>query len=306
MKIKKIFLISLMLSLLLTGCVDQSAGEQVSNDNTEEKTSYTVAATSVAVMQICEAMDIDLIGVPESSLVEVPERYAQATLVGSPMSPDIEILSQLKPDYVLSPSSLKSDLAPKYEAANLNYGFLNLKSVYGMYKSIEDLGELLNKEEAATKLVDEFKEYYEEYQNSHGTKTAPTVLVLMGLPGSYVVATPNSYVGSLVEMAGGINIYSDSDEEFINVNTEDMLSRDPDIILRTSHAMPDAVMEMFAEEFETNDIWKHFRAVQNDQVYDLPNESCGMSANFNYKEALALLDDILYDDNLIIGANNED
>ena len=42
----------------------------------------------------------------------------------------------------------------------------------------------------------------------------------MGLPGSYIVATENSYVGSLVEMAGGQNVYAGTDEEFLSANTE--------------------------------------------------------------------------------------
>lgn len=282
--------------LLLSGCVDQSNPVSSNQDlqTTTSSAEFTIAATSVAVMQICEKLNLDLVGVPTSSLVEIPECYENATSLGSPMSPDMEILSQLSPDWVLSPSSLKSDLQPKYEAAGLRYGFLNLKSVAGMYKCIEEMGELFSRNEEATALVSEFKAFYSDYQNSHADKESPTVLILMGLPGSYVVATENSYVGSLVEMAGGINIYAGTEEEFLNVNTEDMLQKDPDIILRTAHAMPDNVMEMFASEFKTNDIWKHFRAVKNGNVYDLPYDSCGMSANFNYPDALTLLDELFY------------
>lgn len=55
----------------------------------------------------------------------------------------------------------------------------------------------------------------------------------MGLPGSYIVATDNSYVGSLVKLAGGTNVYGDGGgEEFLTANTEDMQTKDPDIILR--------------------------------------------------------------------------
>lgn len=125
-------------------------------------------------------------------------------------------------------------------------------------------------------------------------KEAPTVLILMGVPGSYIVATENSYVGSLVALAGGKNVYAGEEADFVNVNTEDMLARDPDIILRTAHALPDQVMEMFAEEFEQNDIWKHFRAVQEGEVYDLDSSKFGMSAEFNYPEALEDLRVILY------------
>ena len=74
-------------------------------------------------------------------------------------------------------------------------------------------------------------------------------------------------MGSLVKMAGGINVYPDETSDFINVSTEDMLTKKPDIILRTAHAMPDSVMEMLAEEFETNDIWKHFDAVKRSEEH---------------------------------------
>lgn len=86
----------------------------------------------------------------------------------------------------------------------------------------------------------------------------------------------------------------DTKEQFVNVNTEVLSELQPDIILRTAHAMPEKVMEMFSEEFETNDIWKHFEAVNNGKVYDLDSKLFGMSANFNYQSALENLQSILY------------
>ena len=71
--------------------------------------------------------------------------------------------------------------------------------------------------------------------------------------------------------------------------------RDPDIILRTAHALPDDVRQMFAQEFETNDIWKHFRAVQEGRVYDLTYSNFGMSATFSYPDALNELRTYLYE-----------
>ena len=285
-----------LLMLSLTGCVDQHP-ERVNGKGTVSVVTENprIAATSVAVMQICEKLNLDLIGVPHTDLTEIPEMYQKAVPVGSPMSPDMEILSQIQPDWVLSPISLMSDLKPKYEAAGFRYAFLNLKNIQGMFKSIEELGELFHRENEADQLVQEFKQYYTEFQKEHEEQDNPTVLILMGLPGSYVAATENSYVGSLVELAGGINVYEGTEEEFLNVNTEDILEKDPDIILRTAHAMPDSVMEMFAEEFENNDIWKHFQAVKSGRVYDLPNDEFGMSANFKYQDALNTLEEILYE-----------
>lgn len=302
-RIRLSFCMFLLSMFLLTGCVDQSGGGQNSEKNdteqseTEESVSSDsprVIATSMSVVEICDKLGIDLVGVPESSLSEVPERYEGVDTIGTPMSPDMELVAAKNPDWILSPVSLISDLQPKYEELTSEYAFLNLNSVPGMYKSIVQLGQIFGKEEEAQALVDEFTSFYDSYQKTNEGKEAPTVLILMGLPGSYVVATENSYVGSLVAMAGGKNVYAGEEGDFLNINTEDMLEKDPDIILRTAHALPDQVMEMFAEEFKTNDIWKHFDAVKNDKVYDLSYDKFGMSANFNYQEALEELQPILY------------
>lgn len=307
-------------SLLLTGCVDQHPEGTKTATQTEtvesmltitdpvEKQAVEVAkakvrsmegtpkivATSPAVADICDKLELELVGVCSSSISTIPERYKDATTVGTAMSPDMEIVASLNPDWILSPISLQSDLEPKYENIGVDWAFLNLRSVQGMYRSIQELGEIFDREEQADKLVKEFQDFYDEYKKKNEGKDHPKVLTLMGLPGSYIIATENSYVGSLVALAGGENVYTDTDQEFLTVNTEDMKTKEPDIILRAAHALPDQVVEMFNEDFKTNDIWKHFDAVKNKRVYDLTYEYFGMSANFKYKKALSELEKDFY------------
>lgn len=286
-RIKKILAI-LLASLLLTSCVSQKSGKKANNGE------LRIAATSMATVYIMEKLNIDLVAVPDSEIDPMPERYKDVPKVGMAMTPDIEKLKQINPDYVFSPVSLISDLLPKYKAADLDYGFLNLNNTDGMYKSIEDLGKLLNRKKEAKDLIDDYKKFIDDYKEKHKDKKAPRVLILMGLPGSYVVATENSYAGSLVKLAGAENVYEGTDQQFITINTEDMLKKDPDMILRTAHALPDQVMAMFKKDFAENDIWKHFRAVKEGRVYDLDYKKFGMSAKFNYKEALNDLDKLFY------------
>ena len=286
-RIKKILSI-LLASLLLTSCVSQKTGKKANNGE------LRIAATSMATVYIMEKLNIDLVAVPDSEIDPMPERYKDVPKVGMAMTPDIEKLKQINPDYVFSPVSLISDLLPKYKAADLDYGFLNLNNTEGMYKSIEDLGKLLNRKKEAKDLIDDYKKFIDDYKEKHKDKKAPRVLILMGLPGSYVVATENSYAGSLVKLAGAENVYEGTDQQFITINTEDMLKKDPDMILRTAHALPDQVMAMFKKDFAENDIWKHFRAVKEGRVYDLDYKKFGMSAKFNYKEALNDLDKLFY------------
>ena len=250
--------------ILLTSCVDQKQGSKSAG-----KGNLKIAATSMATVYIMEKLNLDLVAVPDSKIDPMPERYKDVPKVGMAMTPDIEKLKAIQPDYVFSPVSLISDLLPKYKAADLDYGFLNLNNIEGMYKSIDDLGKLLDREKEAKALRDDYEKFIKDYRKKHEGKKAPKVLILMGLPGSYVVATENSYVGSLVELAGAENVYAGTDQQFITINTEDMLQKDPDIILRCAHALPDEVMKMFEKDFAENDIWKHFRAVKNEEVHDL-------------------------------------
>lgn len=288
---KKLKIISLICAsaMLMTGCVVKSGPENA-------KGSQRIVATSVATCEILDRLSVDgVVGIPETESYQVPKRYEEATKLGSPMAPNMEIVKSLNPTVILSPNSLEGELKPQYDAINVESYFLNLKSVEGMYQSIVDLGKMFQKEEEADKLVKEFEAFKEEYAANIEGKEAPSVLILMGLPGAYVVATESSYVGNLVKLAGGKNVYGDGEgKDFVNANTEDMLEKDPDIILRTSHAMPEQVKIMFADEFKNNDVWKHFEAVQNDKVYDLDHEKFGMSATFRYPEALEELQPILY------------
>lgn len=296
MKAKRI--IALILSaaavISLVGCVNQHPESTATK--TEANKEVRLIATSPAVAQICSRLNLDLVGVCNTSGT-LPEKYDNVKKVGMAMNPDLETIKSLNPDYVLSPSSLESDLQPKYASIGVKSLFLNLKSVDGMYASIEDLGEKFDRKDEADEMLNEFKTFMDKYKEKNKDKKSPKVLVLMGLPGSYIVATDNSYVGSLVKLAGGTNVYGDGGgEEFLTANTEDMQTKDPDIILRAAHALPDEVKEMFAKEFETNDVWKHFRAVQNGKVYDLDSSLFNMSANFSYSDALEALQPLLYGD----------
>ena len=292
MKLKKILSLVLagVMALCVTGCVNQHPEETTSTNESRE---VRLVATSPAVVQICNRLDLDLVGICQSTS-DLPERYDGVTTVGMAMNPDLEIIKSLDPDYILSPATLQNDLQPKYASIGVSSLFLNLKSVEGMYASIEGLGEKFGREEEAAVMLEEFDSFMTEFAEKNAGKESPKVLVLMGLPGSYIIATDNSYVGSLVKFAGGTNVYGDGDgQEFLFANTEDMKTKEPDVILRAAQGLPEEARKMFAEEFSTNDIWQHFKAVQEGRVYDLDSNLFNMSANFSYEEALKALQPML-------------
>ncbi|HLT56947.1 MAG TPA: ABC transporter substrate-binding protein, partial [Bacillota bacterium] len=115
----------------------------------------------------------------------------------------------------------------------------------GMNESILVLGEKYDRMEQAEKIVNNFEDKMAEIEEKVKDKEPPTVLILFGVPVSYLVATEDSYVGDLVRRAGGVNAVPDKGVEYIASNTENLRQSNPDIILKMAHGMPEEVVEMF-------------------------------------------------------------
>ncbi|MGO4545864.1 heme ABC transporter substrate-binding protein IsdE [Paenibacillus sp. 2TAB23] len=290
----------LFIVIVAAGCsnVGSAATENEMNAKAAEpsaaaKPEQRVISTTVAITQMLDALEVDLIGVPTSAKV-LPARYDDVTRVGNPMSPDMELVKSLKPTEVLSVTTLEYDLKPVFEAAGIEASFLNLTSVESMNKALTELGDTYGKQEQAKAIVTKFDEKVAEIQDATANKEKPSVLILLGVPGSYLVATEKSYIGDLVRLAGGVNIAQGEDVEYLASNTEYLHQSNPDVILRAAHGMPEEVVKMFDKEFQKNDIWKHFKAVQNDRVYDLEEALFGTTGNLFAVDAIDALMEMLY------------
>ncbi|MRD37259.1 heme ABC transporter substrate-binding protein IsdE [Bacillus thuringiensis] len=292
MRVKKIasVLMAIILLMSIAGC---SSPEKESAKQVKSESKERVVATTVAVTEIMDALEVDLVGVPTSSKT-LPKRYKGLPEVGNPMSPDMEKVKSLKPSEVLSVTTLEYELKPVFDGVGMKANFLDLTSLKNMQSSISDLGKKYGREKQAEAVVTKLDKKVASIQKEVKGKKEPTVLILLGVPGSYLVATEHSYIGDLVKQLGGKNIVQGEQVEYLASNTEYLKKADPDIILRAAHGMPDEVVKMFDKEFKTNDIWKHFAAVKNNRVYDLEERLFGTTGNLAAIEALDELKKMMY------------
>lgn len=281
---------AIILLMSIAGCSSpkKETAKQVKSESKER-----IVATTVAVTEIMDALEVDLVGVPISSKT-LPKRYKGLPEVGNPMSPDMEKVKSLKPSEVLSVTTLEYELKPVFDGVGMKANFLDLTSLKNMQNSISDLGKKYGREKQAEEVVTKLDKKVASIQKEVKGKKEPTVLILLGVPGSYLVATEHSYIGDLVKQLGGKNIVQGERVEYLASNTEYLKKADPDIILRAAHGMPDEVVKMFDKEFKTNDIWKHFAAVKNNRVYDLEERLFGTTGNLAAIEALDELKKMMY------------
>ena len=286
---KKITALLFVVALtLMVGCSSgESSEKEVTKSNKE-----VVVATSVAVTEILDKLGVEVSGVPTTSY-ELPESTKDATEVGSPMNPDLEIIKSLNPTCVVSVDTLGSDFEKQFTENNIPSMFVNLSTVNGLKETIANLGEKFDKSEKAAEIIAEL-ENKENELNLSKRENKEDILILFGAPGSVMVSTDNSYVGNLVKIAGGNNIFESESSSFIQVNMEEIIKRNPDKILIMTHAVPEEAKKTVEEEF-AKATWQQLDAIKNNKVYYLENGYFGMSANLKVIEALDKLGAILND-----------
>lgn len=312
---KKLCAILMMCTLAITvvaGCGSEAAdGTSSATENTEEVVTETeekqeateeavftdrVVASSVAVVEILDALGVPMVGVPTSSY-DLPESVADATRIGNPMSPDIEVIASLEPTVVVSVDSLSADLADQFEVLGAEVFFVNLDSYAGMKEAVTNLGVRFGAEAKAAELVADFENREASVAAAVEGKEAPSVLIIFGAGSTFMTASEDTYVGDLVKRVGGVNIITDAPSAFSPVDMEYLASMNPEYILFMSHANPEDSLAAFKQEIEGNAAWQNFDAVKNGKLIALETGYFGMSANLLAVDAMEMLVDILYGEN---------
>ncbi len=279
----------LMVIFSVVGCSSSDTRRTLTNNTSSE--GEVVVATSVAITQILDRLDVEVSGVPKTSY-ELPESTKGAIEVGSPMSPDMEIIKSLNPTSVICVDTLGSDYEKQFKENNIDANFYNLSTVDGLKDTVAALGEKFGKEDKANEILDEIN--VAEYKVNSNKTSEQKILVLFGAPGSVMVATDKSYVGNLVSMAGGDNIFSDATTSFTQLNLEEIIKLNPDKILVMTHADPETAKQAVADEL-SKELWQNVNAVKNNNITYLENGYFGMSANLQIVEAVEKLGAILYE-----------
>lgn len=299
---KKISLIVVLCTLAVivaTGCAGKDKDGKKATDNGSQSSQGTVVftdkvvASSVAVVEILDVLGVPMVGVPTSSY-ELPESVANATTIGNPMSPDIEVIASLEPSVIVSVDSLSADLTEQFKMLGAEVLFVDLSSYDGLKETITKLGKRFGVEDKAQKIIKDFETRETAVAEAVKGKEAPSVAIVFGAGTSFMMVSEDAYVGDLVKRVGGKNIISDAPSAFSPVDMEYLAAKNPDYILFMSHANPEESLKAFKKEVEANPAWQNFEAVKNDNLITLPTGYFGMSANLLAIDAMEKLEDILY------------
>lgn len=260
-----------------------------------------ISAGTVSVAYLLsEFENKNVVSVPTSKR-PLPIMYSELEKTGHPENPNIEKLQSLNPDIYISISALKSHTAEAIENRGIRTIYLNLYTYENCLNSILELGKILNEEEKASDIVTNIKNEAEKFISEISKSKSPKVLLLTGMPPRMQTACKNSYAGSLLEALQIKNIADEiykTEKPYTPFNIEEIVKKQPDIILVLSHKNIDPFKAAVKDFFKNDDIWKNIEAVKKGRVYVLDPFIFTVNKGSGIVQAFKVLKEIVYGKNL--------
>ena len=162
---------------------------------------------------------------------DYPKEVSNITSIGSLTEPNIEKIVELKPDVVIASTHFKKDVLTKLEKMNIKVVVLYGPETFdGVYDTISKVAEVINAKSQADKLVLDMKNKVSSINDKVKDKNKPKVyyVVSYGKMGDFT-SGGDTFIGNMIEMAGGNNVASDV--KGWKYSVEKLVEKNPDIII---------------------------------------------------------------------------
>lgn len=297
MRKMSILLTLLMFGVIIAGCIGQTQTTPTTTETIEEKTTSSVTTPISETQTPAPKYPLKIVDFAERevtiekepqrivslapSITEIlyfigaldkvvgvtkfdnyPENVQEGrTVVGGFSDPNMEVIASLNPDLIVGTSMHLKYLDQLEKIAPVV--IIDPKSIGDIYKAVELLGRITSKEEKAKDVVAEMKDKIEEIQSK--VQNVPEVKVFYIVWSDPLMSAGNgTFINDLITLAGGENIFKDT-QGWPQVSVEEVLSRNPEVIILPPHA------GMSAEDL-CNTPLVNTDAVKNGKVYTLSSD----------------------------------
>ena len=199
---------------------------------------------------------------------DYPESIADLPRVtGWDMAINYEELVSMEPDFILVSELTALEDISRMEDLGLNvFCVKNPADFSELFESILMIGELIGKTSEAEELTAQLSDRAAEIEAVMAeAKEKPLVFYEIDAtdPSKPWTAGKGTFISKLIQMAGGINIGDELDGDWIQISLEELLTKDPEIIL-----LGDSMYGSTAEAAAGRTGWDSISAVQNGKLYE--------------------------------------
>ncbi|GFZ33555.1 ABC transporter substrate-binding protein [Clostridium zeae] len=237
--------------------ITDSYNREVSLDKVPQR----VVTLSPGATETIFALKKESILVGRSDYDDYPAEVSKIEKVGGLENPNIEKITELKPDLVIAGAHFSKEVLKKLEDLGIKVAVLYGEDNFdGAYKNILDTAEVLGVKNDGQKIVDEMKKKVAEVEEKIKASKKVKLYYVVDFGKEDFTAGGDTFVGQLIEKAGGDNIAKDV--KGWNYSFEKIVENNPEIIILSDKY--DA-----KKRFIQADRYKDLPAVKANKVFEI-------------------------------------
>jgi len=210
-----------------------------------------VVSLSPAMTEIIYALDAEAALVGVTTHCNYPADAQNKSRVGDFSNPSLERIMGMKPTLVIVHLPEQRRIMDQLKKLDVDVFVSSTRTLAGLFEEIEQIGTVLDRMQQAESLVLAMRAQLTPISPA----TRKRVYVELS-PRPLITVGAQSFLNELIERAGAQNIFSDLEKDYPIVQQEEIIRRDPEIII-VLH--PVAVHDRAG--------WGHIDALKHDRVY---------------------------------------
>jgi len=193
---------------------------------------------------------------------DYPEDVKNIETVGEIINPNIEKIIYLKPDLIIASTHFQKETLIKLNKLNIKIYIGLIDNNYKkLYKTISDIGIIIDEVNKANKLIEYMKNNINDIKNKVAGLKKPNVYYMLsfGEVGDFT-AGRDTFISYLINISGGSNI---ADEiTGWNYSLERLVQKNPDIIICSKRSY-------IKDRLKITPVYNELKAVVNNNVYEI-------------------------------------
>jgi iron complex transport system substrate-binding protein len=221
---------------------------------------------------------------------DYPAAARELPKVGDFSNIDMEKVAALEPDLVIATGHEQGRTVENLERLGIPVVVFLAPDINGAWENIKAVGEITGHEEGAAEILAEFDERLAAV-DSKVAEIAENdrVSVFVEISAEpLMTVSAGSFVDDMIKLAGGVNIGEGLPRAYSRIDPEEVVRRNPDVIVLASGATPDEVAARVG--------WSSIAAVRDNRVYAGFDEDLLFRAGPRTAEGVALLYEMFYGD----------
>jgi iron complex transport system substrate-binding protein len=215
-----------------------------------------------------------------STYCEYPPEVRRLPRVGGWTDTSLEQVLSLHPDLVILSDAQQPLVEGRLHALGIPTLVVGSQSLDDIFGAVSAIGEAVGNGEQARRLAESMRAELQAISAAVAGRPRPSVLVVVDrLPGTLrdvYVATGESYLTALVEIAGGKPIKPKAAHNYTQISIEALVASDPEVVFDVVQALNAPVAVPGASELQEDPtaVWRtvDIRAVRSNRIYPLTDK----------------------------------